>query len=327
MTYAPTSLTNLQRYWQGQGGVALGIVGNTAHVYGYHCGKDRIFDGAGAGVGWADYSVKTPRDKAGLTNAASAIDLGRLDGSLEKLWTFSAWLASQCMANAADTKDVREIIFWSPSRNRVMGWSDLSPGALIVDYGDATHKTHTHISYYRDSEARPKIPLFKRYLEPPVVPPKPEEDMILTSYLPGYIAAVKPTANIRLTPSLIGAPLRTVATGETWALTGTVKGDLDNGSDQWYVRWNQTRWEYTAKANVPVTPVAPPTPADLAVANAKVTTATAAAAAANASLTTCKAAAAAANASLATTTASLTTSNTNLAACNLKVTKAKAALA
>lgn len=257
MSYAPASLKSLGSYWVKQGGVNLGIVGNTAHIKGYHLGKDRIFDGTGPGIGWNDYSVKTARDKAGLTDAASAIDLGRLDGTLSNLWSFSMWLARECMRNAPDTKDVREVIFWHPSRQRVVGWSDLAPDQLINDYGDLTHKTHTHISYYRDSEGRSKLPLFQRYFVPPVV----EEDMVLTGYTPGYKATVKPTANVRWAPKLDASVLiRAVASpGEEWVLTGTVKGDVDpdGGSDQWYVRWFNNRWEYTAKSNVLTAPVAP----------------------------------------------------------------------
>jgi hypothetical protein len=272
MSYAPPAMKALGAYWVRQGGVNLGIVGNTAHVKGYHLGKDRIFDGSGPGIGWDDYSVKTTRDKAGLTDAASAIDLGRMDGSLSKLWTFSMWLARQCMANAPGTRDVREIIFWHPERGRVVGWSDLAPDRLINDYGDLSHKTHTHISYYRDSEGRDKTALFQRYFEPAVTPPPPtEDDVILSASLPGYEAKVKPTANVRATPSLKGTILRVVGTaGEEWDIIGRVKGEVDpdGGSDQWYLRWNGGRWEYTAFSNVPVAPKAPADPDDLAAATA-----------------------------------------------------------
>jgi hypothetical protein len=273
MSYRPPALVSLGSYWVRQGGVNLGIVGNTAHVKGYHLGKDRIFDGSGPGIGWDDYSVKTTRDRAGLSDAASAIDLGRLDGSLSKLWTFSAWLARECMKNPAGTRDVREVIFWHPERNRVVGWSDLNPGVLINDYGDLSHKTHTHISYYRDSEGRDKTALFKKYFEPAAVvpPPAPEDDVKLSAYLPGYAADVKPTANVRSAPALKATILRVVATGgEDWLLTGRVKGEVDpdGGSDQWYVRWNGDHWEYTAFSNVPVSPKAPADASDLADATA-----------------------------------------------------------
>ena len=157
MSYAPKTLLALQTYWKAQGGVPLGIVGNAAHASGgtsYHLGKDHLVRGA--------YSARTARDKAGLTNAASAIDLGRLGGSLGNLWEFSRWFAQKCM-DTPGYRDVREVIFWSPVRNRVVGWSDLAPDKWINDYGDLSHKTHTHISFYRDSENREKVSLFSAY--------------------------------------------------------------------------------------------------------------------------------------------------------------------
>lgn len=267
MTYAPKTLTALMAFWTKQGGVNLGIVGNTAHTKGYHLGKDRIFDGSGPGIGWADYSVKTTRDKAGLTNAASAVDLGRLDGSLTKLWAFSRWLADECKAGKPDTRDVREVIFWDPKTNRVLGWSDTAPGAFIPDYGDASHKTHTHISYYRDSEGRSKLPLFQRYPAFVVTPPTPEAPVPnLSTPTPGYRAKLKATANVRTEPNINATLIRTVpAAGEVWqgvgASVGWVKGgvDPDGGSDQWLTRWYGNRWEYTAKSNVIEGPTAPVT--------------------------------------------------------------------
>lgn len=263
MTYAPATLTALLKYWTSKGGVNLGIVGNTAHTSGYHLGKDRIYDGAGPGQGANDYSVKTARDKAGLTNAASACDLGKLNGSLTQLWAFSAWLAKRCMANAADTKDVREIIFWDTKTGQVVGWSDLSPSKLIPGYGDSSHKTHTHISYYRDSEGRDKRPLFAAY--PPfttVAPPQEDTMPTIAKYLPGYTVTLKGQSNIRNDAKLSATLIRTVPSTktETWAITGTVIGDkdVDGGctTTTWYTRWNG-QWEYTSGCNVIAGPTAP----------------------------------------------------------------------
>lgn len=169
MTFAPPTLKQLMAYWVAQGGVNLGIVGDTAHQdkgTSYHLGKDDLIDGA--------YSTRTARDKAGLSYAASALDLGRLDGELTKLWEFSRWFAQQCFDRAPGYRDVREVIFWSTVRDRVIGWSDLAPGQFINDYGDPSHKTHTHISFYRDSEFRAKTQLFTPYFaSPPVEPGDP----------------------------------------------------------------------------------------------------------------------------------------------------------
>lgn len=157
MTYAPMTLLELAAYWKRQGGVNLGIVGDTDHAtkgVSYHLGKDQLRAGA--------YSATTPRDKAGLTNAASAIDLGRLLGSYLQLQAFSMWLAKRCLAGTPDTNDVREVIF--ANGNRVMGYKD-GVDHLIPDYGDNSHLTHTHVSYYRDSEHRSKLDLFAAYFE------------------------------------------------------------------------------------------------------------------------------------------------------------------
>ena len=264
MCYAPQELKDLMAYWRAQGGTNLGIVGDQSHVGGgtsYHLGKDHLKSTA--------YSRRTARDKAGLTNAASAVDLGRLDGSLVSLQKFSAWFAAQCKAGKADFNDVREVIWWDAKSGHVLGWSDLSPNAYIRDYGDMSHKTHTHISFYRDSEKRDKTKMFKPYfaVTKPPPPPTTGDDMpALSASLPGYVAVVKPTANVRTSPSLKGTIIRAVTTAEGWAIIGRCKGDVDpeGGSDQWYIRWYQNRWEYTAFSNVPTTPVAPPLPAEMA---------------------------------------------------------------
>ena len=83
MSYSPKTLQTLGAYWTGQGGVMLGIVGDVRHTAGYHLGRDRIYSSTGQGSD--DYSVKLPRDKAGLSGAASAIDLGKLGGTYSRL--------------------------------------------------------------------------------------------------------------------------------------------------------------------------------------------------------------------------------------------------
>jgi len=175
MSYRPATIVELETYWRSKKGASGGIVGNQKHCGGYHLGKDRIFgtcackpDGVNcvAGKGWADNSLRDARDRAGLTNAASALDLGRLNDSLPQLWKFSAWLAGQCLAKAPDCADIREVIFWSPERQRVVGATYRNGfSALVNDYGDLSHKTHTHISLGRDAEGRDKTAPFRRYFE------------------------------------------------------------------------------------------------------------------------------------------------------------------
>lgn len=261
MTYNPKTLQDLGTFWTRQGGVNLGVVGNTAHTRGYHLGKDRIFDGSGPGVGSSDYSIQTSRDKAGLTNAASAIDLGRLDGSLGNLRTFSKWLVARCRANAAGTRDFREIIY-SPDGKTVLRW-DRQRGynsAPRPGEADASHLTHTHISFYRDSEGRDKRPVFAPYFAPPPPPPEDPPMPTISTYIPGQVATVKVTANIRKEPKVTGALIRTLTAVEVWTVTGWCKGgvDPDGGSDLWLCRWAGGQWEYTAKSNITAGPAVPP---------------------------------------------------------------------
>ena len=159
-TTNPPRLVELGKFWKAQGGVNLGIAGDAGHVakgVSYHLGKDELVETA--------YSIQLPRDKAGLTNAASAIDLGKLDGSLASLRAFSMWLVASCRADAAVRHDIREIIY-SPDGKTVQRYSGTDnqihtgPGN-----GDLSHRGHTHISYFRDSEFRDKVAVFRPFFE------------------------------------------------------------------------------------------------------------------------------------------------------------------
>lgn len=259
MTYAPPKLIELGRYWVSQGGVNLGIVGDTAHQakgVSYHLGKDQLASNA--------YSIQTARDKAGLSNAASAIDLGRLDDSLTEMYAFMRWFAQQCFDRKAAYRDVREVIFWSTTRNRVIGWSALAPNEWINDYGDLSHKTHGHISYFRDSEYRDKVAMFKAYPKFAAVPVPPGGDDMPdpSQYLPGYSATIKATSNVRESPATTGKLIRNITAPETWTdILGFVKGGADSdgacNTDQWLTRWHNGKWEYTSKCNITSGPTAP----------------------------------------------------------------------
>ena len=173
MTYAPKSITDVMKVWTTNGGVNLGIVGDTAHAAtgtSYHLGKDQLSAGA--------YSAVLARDRAGLSNAASAMDLGRLDGTLANLQKFSKWLVARTRAGAAETRDIREIIY-SPDGVAIKRWDNnakvLYTGGDGTGQGDNSHRTHTHISFFRDSEYRDKTGLFLPYFTV-VIPPTPPED-------------------------------------------------------------------------------------------------------------------------------------------------------
>lgn len=137
---------------------SFGVVGDDSHAQagtGYHVGKDALKSTA--------YSiVESSRDKNGLTNAASALDVGwfsfTVKGKLHNLRSFSVWLVAQCKAGTADTKDIREVIY-STDGAVVKRWDRLG----IRTTGDSSHLTHTHLSWFRDSENRDKTALFRRY--------------------------------------------------------------------------------------------------------------------------------------------------------------------
>ncbi|MCI4061668.1 hypothetical protein MRQ36_03380 [Micromonospora sp. R77] len=136
----------------------VGIVGDPSHRGGYHCGSDRVVAN--------DYSVvESIRDSSGLTLDAAGLDVGmfeiRVDGVTHNLYTFSSWCVAQCVADAADTRDIRSIIY-SPDGRTVKRWDRLGRRTT----GDDTHLWHTHFSFFRDSikAGRDQTPLFRRYL-------------------------------------------------------------------------------------------------------------------------------------------------------------------
>lgn len=136
----------------------VGIVGDSNHRGGYHCGSDRVITN--------DYSViESLRDKGGLSEFSSALDAGlfnvRVKGKTHNLRSFSIWCVAQCKANARDTRDIREIIY-SPDGKVVRRWDRLN----LRSKGSPDHLWHTHFSFFRDAikAGRDQTPLFRRYL-------------------------------------------------------------------------------------------------------------------------------------------------------------------
>ena len=158
-TFAPPPIRALAAYWVAHGGINSGIVGDASHVAtgtSYHLGKSALALDA--------YSRQTTRDKAGLSEAASALDLGQTNKV--ELRKFSSWLVAQGQANAPGTSDIREIIY-SPDGIEVHRWDrerGYASGTMTgPGQGDDSHLWHTHISFYRDSEFRDKLILFTPY--------------------------------------------------------------------------------------------------------------------------------------------------------------------
>lgn len=141
--------------------VEVGIVGDTAHTKqgnSYHLGLPEQ-----ARSGYA--ATESPRDRAGLSEYASALDIGefalRVAGKRHDLRSFSVWLVAQCKANTADTRDIREVIYSADGKS-VKRWDREQRRSS----GDDSHLWHTHISFYRDATkaGRDLTPLFRRYL-------------------------------------------------------------------------------------------------------------------------------------------------------------------
>lgn len=171
MTFSPNSILETRPYLKQQTGLddaSLGITGDASHYGGYHCGKDRIVS--------EDYSViESLRDRNGLSLASSGQDVGSFSKTLSggrtvSLRDMSLWIVGECQKGAPDTLDIREIIY-SPDGVNVKRWDRLK----IRSDGDSSHLYHSHFSYFRDSEFRSKLPIFKRYFEGTVPDMTPEE--------------------------------------------------------------------------------------------------------------------------------------------------------
>lgn len=153
MSYAPATLLQARAYIKSRTGLsdgALGIVGDSLHTYGYHLGADRLKTG--------DYSRQAARDRAGLSNAASALDIG----SFDRLRELTAFLVRE--ARAGRLGDVRELI-GPGSDGRAYRHDHLSGWRAERQSKGNSHEWHLHISYYRDSEQRSKLPPFEQFFE------------------------------------------------------------------------------------------------------------------------------------------------------------------
>lgn len=137
----------------------VGIAGDTPHAAqgtSYHLGKGQLRGDA--------YSViESARDRRGLSRWAAALDVGyfevRAGGRTWTLYDFNRWLVAQCEANTPDTLDIREVIYSLDGR-AIKRWDRLKRRSS----GDPSHRTHTHLSYFRDSLARDKTGLFRRWM-------------------------------------------------------------------------------------------------------------------------------------------------------------------
>lgn len=177
MTFAPASIKEVRALLKGEdpdlSDVELGIVGGPGHVLtgtSYHLGKDQLK------FSKDPYSARTARDKAGLSNAASALDV---DDDLDELRALSVWVVAECRAGAPDTLDIREVIY-SPDGVIVLQWDrERGMTSLPRPHSDLSHRTHTHFSWYRDSEFRDKTAPFRRFFGGNTVPDNKQHQQAL----------------------------------------------------------------------------------------------------------------------------------------------------
>jgi hypothetical protein len=143
-------------------------VGDAAHQRrpSYHNGQDAIT--RYGRIAATDYTIRTSRDREPwLSNAASALDIGNFSRNGKTLRGLSMSLVAQARAGLPGTQDMREIIY-SPDGIVVMRWDRERGYSSMPRAGeaDASHRWHTHVSWYRDSEYRHKLAPFRHYFEP-----------------------------------------------------------------------------------------------------------------------------------------------------------------
>ena len=222
MTYAPGPLRALATYWTAQKGVNLGVVGDVAHQQkgiSYHLGESKLQPGA--------YSRITTRDRAGLTEAASAIDLGQLvdrrtgKPSYARLRAFSRWLVARCQNDAPGTSDIREVIY-TPDGETVLRYDRQRGIDSIPQPGEAdgSHLWHTHVSWYRDSASRSKTGVFSPFF---TLPDTSTEDEVVVVTVEKWPAPKRFKAS--------GDLRRFTATEELPAIDGPYEANVDANVD------------------------------------------------------------------------------------------------
>lgn len=156
MTYAPADLKQIQRYLRERTGLPWASIGLTHQVPeggGYHEGRDLLHaankcpDCPGG-----DYSyTESIRDRRGLTDAASGLDLGDFDVVYKGVRRTRRDLTRFLLARFDDprARDIREIIY---SLDGVTVRRRDREGRRTN--GDKSHTSHDHYSLYRDSEGR-----------------------------------------------------------------------------------------------------------------------------------------------------------------------------
>lgn len=137
--YAPDAIRWLARQLTlNLGGQLSGIVGDSAHTYGYHRGRNY--------VSWDDYSAVLLSDREGDGEAASALDWSL---SQQGMRLFSSRLAAACDRNDRRLKYLREW-YGTTSGTWVDGRIHNGEAATWVRAtSDTSHLWHIHLGFFR----------------------------------------------------------------------------------------------------------------------------------------------------------------------------------
>jgi hypothetical protein len=178
MTNEPQDLKTFRVAVQARTGIAdprsLGIVGDAVHQRkgGYHEGKDvleeigRYHEPPGQHIGSAteDYSARLARDRFGLTNDASAFDLGAdwPKGGRAAWLRYNNLLLHEMINNPERLPELRAINV-SRDGKELKRFDQQDRHAGLTNSKDSVD-THTHHEFYRDTAGRRQTTL-RRLLE------------------------------------------------------------------------------------------------------------------------------------------------------------------
>lgn len=139
MAYAPDALLYFSREMVKIGGSSSGIVGDSAHTYGYHRARNELPS--------SDYSVQLQLDREGAAGAASAVDWSMSDSLMR---TVTARLRDAALHAEDDRLDVVREFYGTLNSSSVYGLSHNGYGQTW-DFAsaDSTHLWHIHLSFFR----------------------------------------------------------------------------------------------------------------------------------------------------------------------------------
>lgn len=166
MTSAPQDLLGLRadiRTITGLGAADVGIVGDGAHqrTGGFHEGIDVLKSigryhapvSANVGSSTEDYSARQARDRNGLSNSSSAVDIGSAWKQGRVTWLRFNGLLYREMVEHPERLPALRAINVSLDGKAKRRYDQLHRGDGLIASTD-TVDTHTHLEFWRDTEGR-----------------------------------------------------------------------------------------------------------------------------------------------------------------------------